>query len=133
MLLLRDRIIVRIVPTTWDLVIWTSTTATVYSNTQYIHVHRSRDDLQNFCHYCNCILPLFSMHVMRRGSSWITLTLVAQISFPYVPGTVMFGVSKRIVLLHRRPLPVGLFGGNGGEYVKTSVPWKRKPRAGQLD
>ena len=77
--------------------------------------------------------PVFSMHVMRRGSSWITLTLVAQISFPYVPGTVMFGVSKRIVLLHRRPLPVGLFGGNGGEYVKTSVPWKRKPRAGQLD
>ena len=80
-------------------------------------------------HYdCNCILPLFNMHLVLWGSSWIKHDRGAQICYPYVH--LAF---RRGECWHHRALGVGLFEDSDGVYMKNSVPCKRKHRAGPLD
>ena len=107
-----------------------TTTTPVYTSIYHDIVHRARGDFQHVRHYGRCILPLLKVIVMLSGSPWIIKPARgAQISLP-VRTSVFFGEESACTAGR---LGVGLFGDSDGEYMKNSVPWKRKHRAGPLE
>ena len=96
------------------------------------HCAQSTGRLAAFSANCNCIIPLLNMYVLLWGSSCIFLDVThargAQICCPYV--RVFF---RRGECLYHMALGVWLLGDSDGEYIKNTVQWKLKHRAGPLD
>lgn len=114
LLFLCARPIVRTMPTT-SFAIMASHTTYTSTQQQYIHVHITGRTGRLAALSTFRILPLFSMHAILWGSSFIKRTLAVRRCYV----TRMYQVPWRLVFrsgccLCHRPLPVGLFGDSDG-------------------